>query len=261
MNDARKLYLRTYYRIDTIDHLIKNCKMGYRCWKYWHSPMNHAKSLAVVVAYSMYQECCEGHLNPNWKIAKPLTFWEFREILSVQMLSYNPQACKYPGDEKMRAVTRMSKSQRMSQAPKRPRGRPTLIQQAAGRLVTPVQFKDAKRCRVNSRLCGDLDKITKHTDAMISNMHHPKNCAWCGLPAYSKCTICEKHLHFYPKKGKAKGHGACFMHYHNDVSFGLGYDDTAELFGKPKTAWIEPTPEMLKENRKHIETNVRRSRS
>ena len=29
MNHARKLYLNTYYRIDVIDHLIKNCRMYY----------------------------------------------------------------------------------------------------------------------------------------------------------------------------------------------------------------------------------------
>lgn len=30
MNDARELYLRTYGQVDRMDHLIKNCKMGYR---------------------------------------------------------------------------------------------------------------------------------------------------------------------------------------------------------------------------------------
>ena len=53
MNKARQLYLRTYSRIDSIDHLIKNFRMKYRCWKYWHSPMIHVVSLEVVVDYEM----------------------------------------------------------------------------------------------------------------------------------------------------------------------------------------------------------------
>ena len=54
MNDARELYLRTYGIIDSLDHLIKNCEMHYRSWKYWHSAMLRAKAMAVVVAYDMY---------------------------------------------------------------------------------------------------------------------------------------------------------------------------------------------------------------
>ena len=56
MNEVRQLYLGTYSRIDSIDHLIKNCRMKYRCWKYLHSPMIHAMYLAVVVAYDIYPD-------------------------------------------------------------------------------------------------------------------------------------------------------------------------------------------------------------
>ena len=50
MNDARTLYLGTYSRIDSIDHLVKNANLFYQSWKYWHAPMLHGKALAVVVA-------------------------------------------------------------------------------------------------------------------------------------------------------------------------------------------------------------------
>ena len=56
MNAGRVLYLGTYSRIDSIDHLIKNCRLKYRIWKYWHSPMLHAMGLAIVIAYDMYLE-------------------------------------------------------------------------------------------------------------------------------------------------------------------------------------------------------------
>ena len=34
MNEARQLYIGTYSHIDFIDHIIKNCRMKCRCWKY-----------------------------------------------------------------------------------------------------------------------------------------------------------------------------------------------------------------------------------
>ena len=82
MNDARDLYLRSYYRIDCMDHLIKNAKIFYRSWKYWHAPMRHGKAMAIVVAYDMYLEVCEGKLDDDWKVEQPVDFWRFRELLS-----------------------------------------------------------------------------------------------------------------------------------------------------------------------------------
>ena len=62
MNSARNIYLQSYYRIDCMDHMIKNARIFYRSWKYWHSPMLHGKALVVVVAYDMYLEVAEGNL-------------------------------------------------------------------------------------------------------------------------------------------------------------------------------------------------------
>ena len=54
-NEQRAQYLfASYYRIDCMDHMIKNARLFYRSWKYWHSPMLHEKAMAVVVAYDMY---------------------------------------------------------------------------------------------------------------------------------------------------------------------------------------------------------------
>ena len=51
MNAGRAIYLGTYSIIDSIDHLINNCRLKYRSWKYWHSPMLNAMELAIVIAY------------------------------------------------------------------------------------------------------------------------------------------------------------------------------------------------------------------
>jgi hypothetical protein len=114
MNDARELYLGTYSQIDSIDPLIKNANMFYRSWNYWHSPMLHGKSLAVVVAYNLYLDVAEGKLDLAWEIDEPVNFWTFREKLSIQMLEYSPTHHRYPGDAGMRASTQQSQRQRVA---------------------------------------------------------------------------------------------------------------------------------------------------
>ena len=75
-------------------------------WKYWHAPMLHAKAMAVVVAYDIYKECCDGLMRAGeWKIEKPVSFHLFREKLAKQMLRYNPRDRKYVGDERFRTST------------------------------------------------------------------------------------------------------------------------------------------------------------
>ena len=84
--------------------MIKNPRLFYRSWKYWHSPMLHGKALAVVVAYDMYLEVAEGNLRGEWKLDEPMSFWRFHEKLAEGMLKYKPSARKYPGDEKNAAI-------------------------------------------------------------------------------------------------------------------------------------------------------------
>ena len=71
-NSARRLYLKSYSRIDSIGHLIKNCNIGYCTWKYWHSAAYHNKALAKVTSYDIYLELCEGKLHPDFKIENPI---------------------------------------------------------------------------------------------------------------------------------------------------------------------------------------------
>jgi hypothetical protein len=59
-NEARATYLGHYYGVDNVNHMIKNATIRYTTWKYWHAPFLHALSMAVLAAYNMYAECCEG---------------------------------------------------------------------------------------------------------------------------------------------------------------------------------------------------------
>ena len=213
-NAARLLYLKSYLRIDSIDHLIKNCRMRYNSWKYWHSPANHGKALAVTVAYDMYLECAEGIINPEWKLDKTVDFHTFCDILSKQMLSYDPKKQDYPGDNKMRVVTQQSLKRRYSPH-KEPREK-----NSGSERCSANQYRQA--CQ-EKRFCVDLASYEKHLCSM-ENTKHGVKCFVCGNLCYKKCALCKVSLHHFDRKGD--GHGKnCFLQYHSKNYFGLCFGD------------------------------------
>ena len=247
MNDGRRMYLSTYFRIDVVDHLLKNAAIFYRTWKYWHAPKNHALAMIIVLVYDIYLECAEGNINSEWKVEKKkrLTFFQFRQNLSTQMLTYSPQKLKYPGDERMRAVTGL---------PKLKRGGNKKKQEA----VSLSQLRSAKRHKT-SRLCGNLDKLCTHVTS-IEKTNTGRICAWCGKQgAYARCGKCKDDnkkpvaLHYNNSKGEGQGL-LCFYHYHNDSRFGLGKNDSTALLKQTKGDWEEPTPREIDDNKSHIES-------
>eukprot|EP00536_Pseudo-nitzschia_multiseries_P013996 jgi/Psemu1/37179/gm1.37179_g len=56
MQQKEQLYLQTYGKLDQIDSAISRSNIGYKSWKYYHAPINHAKALTVLTAFDMYQE-------------------------------------------------------------------------------------------------------------------------------------------------------------------------------------------------------------
>ena len=241
MNDARRIYLSTYFTIDVVDHLLKNAAIFYRIWKYWHAPKNHGFAMVIVLAYGLYEECCEGKIELEWKIDdnKKLDYFQFRARLSSQMLTYTPKKMLYPGDDKMRAVTSI---------PREKRGGKRLGK------VSVAQVKRAKRWGT-SRLCGDVDKLCKHVESVIS-VSKSRICAWCGEPTYTLCGKCKDDngkavpLHYNPK-GARKG-ALCFYRYHNDSCFGLGKNDSSLLLKGKKSDWTPPTADDIAENAEHM---------
>jgi hypothetical protein len=259
MNDARELYLGTYSRIDSIDHLIKNASMFYRSWKYWHSPMLHGKSLAVVVAYDLYLEVAEGKLDVAWQIDNPLDFWTFREQLSKQMLEYSPTRKQYPGDANMRPSMQQSRRQQVASqdfsVQRRRAGRPSASVPVPGSVaaassgVTMQHLNRASSSR-DSRLCGDLTRLQRHLDSVVTGKHHGKKCLVCGELSYSACKLCgDKPLHFFPRNGKSAGK-ACFVDYHSDSFFGLASDDRTVV--NASTRWAPASQTKRKRNARAI---------
>jgi hypothetical protein len=74
MNHAQRIYLTLYNGIDVLNHLIKNARLFYQTWKYWHAP-----KISIAVAYDIYKECCKGALCGRRK-CEPIDSWEFQNI-------------------------------------------------------------------------------------------------------------------------------------------------------------------------------------
>jgi hypothetical protein len=222
MNEARELYLRTYGAVDRIDHLIKNCKMTYRSWKYWHSAMIHGKRLAVTVAYDMYLECAEGMLEQDWKVRRPVDFHRFREKLAIQMLQYSPKNNIYPGDDKFRVST---------QVPKKKRRRTSISVATDQAAVESIELRGNGLIGrealegAQGHLCGFLDDLLLHEQSVeqFPNRGH-QVCACCGKPTYTRCMKCPGNPAFHLTKPKGRIN-SCFIHYHNTSSFGLWRSD------------------------------------
>jgi hypothetical protein len=68
MNEAQETYLKNYSAVDKIDQMLSGWDLTYRSWQWWHAPTRHAKVIALSMAYSLYLQCAEGTVDPEWKV-------------------------------------------------------------------------------------------------------------------------------------------------------------------------------------------------
>ena len=237
MNEPRDLYLRTYGVIDRIDHYITNCNMFYRSWKYWHSAMIRGKAMATVVAYDVYLECAEGNLDPDWKVDKPVSFYEFRERQAVQMLHYNAAQRKYPGDEMFRECTKVPIAERGGRPPLAKS--PAVFGLSGSRKRKVAKSEIASKMRpehleaASKRLCGDLSHFNWHVYARKTfKANNMRVCAVCKKHSHEYCSICGVALHY---TNTQEGLDVpCFNLYHDTCFFGLAEVDRKLTNAKKK---------------------------
>ena len=223
--------------------------------------MNHAKALAVLTAYDIYLEVTDGDLDPAWKVEEhlKLDFWSFRAKLSNQLLAYHPTKRQYRGDDNFRLSTIQNQEQReaaraavlcegyASTSPTK-RGRKNKVDVET--LNFEREFKRSKQGG-NSRLCGDLTKLRSHINSLEIGLKHPNICAVCGTSAYSKCTLCNKYVHYNVTRGADKGKN-CFFELHDDSYFGMARDDF-QISNTKKGDWTKPSAQKLKKNKERID--------
>ena len=220
VNNAEELFTRTRQAMNDFATQKDSARLSYRSRKSWHNPMLDAKAMAVVVAYDMYRECAEAKIEPLWEVKQPLSFLEFQDKLSKQMLEYQPRRRHYPGDS-------------VAWVP--PASNPiTKVN------ITLEQFHAAQCAEgEKSRLCGDLTRLVKHLESMKHNSKS-KNCAVCSQPSYAECTWCGVSLHA-PLTNRGKhARSVCFYQWHSDPYFGLAVADAVLVKGRRKRDWTAP---------------------
>jgi len=206
--------------------------------------MIHGKAMAVVVAYDMYLECCEGNVDPAWKVEKPVDFFGFREQLALQMLQYTPKANAYPGDSKFRVATVVNKSRRM----KKRSASNASLSTSGTHGPTGVKVTQFDLDYASGRLCGDMNKLVEH-QASLSRLPNGNTrlCAACGKPATHQCGLCPDKPALHTTIGSS-----CFTQWHNTQTFGMWKDDWRLSRGKRST-WTNPEPHDLVEQGRYMD--------
>lgn len=225
--------------------------------------MNHAKALAVTVAYDVYRECAEGKIwVGEWKVDEPVGFHRFREILAEQMLSYSPKNRRYPGDEKFRTST---------QQHRRIRKKSSFSNATVGSARSNASTTSTGMTREDfigappTRLCGDLSKLCDHYRSIkpIPNKGR-KVCVVCGDNAYHLCMECRGPdgklgvaLHPFVKKEAPEDSCPCFLHHHNTSFYGLSKNDHRLNQNKRKADWSFPTSSDRRRHAKEVRRILR----
>ncbi len=237
-NESRMTYLWTYFAIDNLDHMLKIAGIKMISWKYWHAPFLHAVSMAVVAAYDIYIECCEGELESDWYIpaSERMDFRDFRLLLSKQMLQYNPTDNLIPGDDKFRVVTRQAKKKRSAPTPRFP-----------SRAVNSANLKYAK---TNGRICTTIDDLDDHFQSVYKS-NNAAPCEVCGKNTKWRCGKCDDSPICVLKDRVFKG-AQCLTALHNESYFGLTRHDKKHVHKQHLNQWEAPTTTEIRRNKRFI---------
>ena len=207
--------------------MLLHWDLSYRSWRWWHAPTRHAKAIAMSMAYSVYLQCAEGTVDPEWKVT-PVSGSRFCQKLSLQMVQYTSSDLHYPGDKKMRNTTQKNKQKRG------PIKVGVIECEDHIKRVSYAQYLDEKQPRDSkkTRLCaGDMRLLKEHLNSM--KRVHLASCQTCGKKTYMECQVCKKHVCF--KSGKNMPSLTCCLDFHDDLMYGLGFMGRVELFGVKKS--------------------------
>ncbi len=246
MNEGRDLYISTYWGVDNTDHMIKNTNVRYITWKYWHAPYQHAKAMAIVAAYDIYLECCDGLLDPSWKVEEKnrMSFTTFRQTLGQQMLEYDPRKRCYPGDEQLRACTQQHKKRRAASK--------SSSDDADSYIDDGLSVSNVKKARESDRICETLDELYDHWKSFKRD-GNARTCEVCGKNTLWKCSKCGgKHGKPICAPSSRNWHEGCILAAHNISFFGLTRSDSADVHKKNIDSWTPPTQTLISRNKRRI---------
>ena len=145
---------------------------------------------------------------------KILNFHDFRSKIADQGMNYKPKNLSYPGDSKMRDVTRLTLKRRCmlkdstdGKISVRSIDRPEKTQKIIDKMTESDYKKIIENKGNNNRFCGDLTRLMHHQCKTITDNNNGRNCAFCGEISYTRCYACpnKPYLHCNPRTGKFKG--------------------------------------------------------
>ena len=94
----------------------------------------------------MYLKVSEGEIDQKWKDENIADFWTFHDVLSNQIINYNPTHHKYKGEKNMRPATQHKKPQ--ERITKMPQGvKEGIHQKRRFNFTTLNKIKEANYCR------------------------------------------------------------------------------------------------------------------
>ncbi len=244
MNEAQEMYLKNYSAVDKINQMLLGWDFTYRSWRWWHAPIRHAKAIAMSMAYSLYLQCAEGTVNPEWK-GTPVLGPRFWQKMSLQMVQYKCSKLHYPGDEKMCKNTQMNKK-------KHGTSDIGLIEcNDHIERVSYLLYLDEKKPRGGKKTrlgAGNMMLLKHHLNSM--KRVHLASCQMCGKKTYTECQICKKHVCY--KSGKIMSGLSCCIDFHDDLMYGLGFMDRVELFGVRKSQFKNAYAMEVRKNKIHM---------
>ena len=214
--------------------------------------------MAVTAAFDMYSKCCDGLLDPDWKVEMKVRMSNssWRLLASEQMLKYKPVKNRYAGDKTFRAFIKRPKRMREDERRSVASGENKTKYKPNG--LTLDNFKRTKRSTWLSppRLCGDLEDLRGHF-ATMKRSTITGTCKVCNKKTLWKCELCDKRMCALTK-GQFKG-ALCALQFHDDALFGLTKSDDRALSGrKAGKKCLPPNASKIKSNKAKVEVIKRK---
>ena len=165
----------------------------------------------------MYAACASGHVDPAWKVDKPMTCPEFCQRLAEQQCKYRSAECKYPGDSAFWSFTQLNKVRQQKRLAK------LVATIGCSQVITYDVWREAKFPRgrnAKSRLCsGNIEKLREHLRSLKAVS--VRKCQVCNRDCYWKCMLCPDEPAMCLKQNRKGQSFTCAFHFHNNDYFGL----------------------------------------
>ena len=170
-----------------------------------------------------------------------MSYWDFRNRFSKQMLLYDPTKRLHPGDDAYRGASTRQHKKRRAISPEnvsRNKGgddEDSMICYAEPYSLASGRVQDSHL----HWLCGDLRKLREHAKS-VEKIRHKRTCAACRYPCNHVCTLCGLAVHFFPNRGNVGTDRACLLELHDDACLGMVYVDHGTLIDKSKKEYSTP---------------------